>query len=435
MKSISSLIKDAFKYNSLTVINAGVGFLFIIMLGRHFKIRGGQTDIYFYLLAVTTYLSYFPHMIWQAITPYYMEYKCSNEAKKCRLYCVVFSLIIMISLSVIISYYITIFVLLKFEFIKLPQTIIVVDIMNVFVWYVLVFSLLQYNKLILNLEGYYSLYYIVDILINSVMFLSLVIAKSIKLADVVYLQVSATLVMVFLQHYFIRRVVKQRYLVFCLEDFLPFKVVYFGSSKISLGSFAYGFRSLLLAHFFMRFGPGVLSLFSYANKFSSVVNVITASPFSNIYAVEANKVIRQSKFSKIRGLMTDYWVQVVPLLLLLVLIIYFMLPYIMEKGLGKSFPMSDMRSIKEFYILLSLIMLTSVVFTPYSRIINILKGFNYSLAVNVLFILIMLLGYYCLTNSSNYYSIMFVMLGAQFVSGLLAYVFYFRNVKLRSADV
>ena len=90
--------------NILSLLNVGLGFIFIIMLGRKLGL-GEQTDIYFFALIVVAYLEQFVGIIWVAIKHYYAELKIDNNEYLNRVYIILLNSIIAFSLFIIALYF------------------------------------------------------------------------------------------------------------------------------------------------------------------------------------------------------------------------------------------------------------------------------------------------------------------------------------------
>ena len=66
--------------NILSLINVGLGFIFILALGQKLGL-GAQTDVYFFGLVFITYLETFVNITWFAIKHYYAELRIQDKKK------------------------------------------------------------------------------------------------------------------------------------------------------------------------------------------------------------------------------------------------------------------------------------------------------------------------------------------------------------------
>ena len=124
--------------NLLSMINVFLSFLLIIILGRKFGI-GVETDTYFFALVFADYLRKFISLTWTSIKHYYIEFKVKDTNVLNTVYAVMLNNIVLASFIIILLYY---FITGYFSILTLE----VKAFMDVFIFFILVHSLLTFNK-------------------------------------------------------------------------------------------------------------------------------------------------------------------------------------------------------------------------------------------------------------------------------------------------
>ena len=90
--------------NILSLINVGLGFIFILALGQKLGL-GAQTDVYFFGLVFITYLETFVNITWFAIKHYYAELRIQDKKSLNSIYVTLLNNIILSSLIIIFFYF------------------------------------------------------------------------------------------------------------------------------------------------------------------------------------------------------------------------------------------------------------------------------------------------------------------------------------------
>jgi len=147
-----SIIKTI-QYNILSLLNVFMGFLFILYLGRKFG-ASEQTDIYFFSMVIITYLGYFVQSVWEAMAPYYVEFKVKDKKKVDELYSVLLNDLILVSFIIIMLYFI---LTSTFNVLSTNQK----KFLDVFMFYLVFQNILLLNKTVVNLEHFYASFYLV----------------------------------------------------------------------------------------------------------------------------------------------------------------------------------------------------------------------------------------------------------------------------------
>ena len=152
--------------NILSLINVGLGFIFILALGQKLGL-GAQTDVYFFGLVFITYLETFVNITWFAIKHYYAELRIQDKKSLNSIYVTLLNNII-VSSSIIVFFY---FLATSYFDFMPPKYKAFLD---VFIYYLVIKSLMSYNKNILNLEQKYASVYLVNIFVYAVNLLAVI---------------------------------------------------------------------------------------------------------------------------------------------------------------------------------------------------------------------------------------------------------------------
>ncbi len=390
-----------------------LGFLFILFLGRKYG-AGSETDIYFLSMVIVSYLGYFVQAVWEAMSPYYINLRLKNKVKSNLLYSILLNDIIILSIVVIGIYFV---VTNSFIILSDKQK----DFLDIFILYIIFQNILYINKIILNLEHFYASYYFVDIFVYLALFLTAL--ETNKLIYLAYTIVFATLLANIWQFYLIFKKVGIKYHLKFYDR--NFNKIYRNSFKIKLGSLFYGSKDIIMATVFTNFSAGTYSLYNYANKFSGIILQVVNAPIVNIYVTKANYFVANKEYHKLQESIKRVLMQTLTLFAVSASTIYLLLPYILGAFFGSKFSESDILMIQNLFSIIIIFALVVVIESPFARLINIVKNFNYGLFLNILFFVIMFIGYLIFKLFGlTYYWFLYILIFAQFSNLILAYLNY-----------
>ncbi|PZP13064.1 MAG: hypothetical protein DI602_07200 [Aliarcobacter butzleri] len=408
---IKNILNRNIQYNLLSLINVFIGFLFILYLGRKFG-AGTDTDIYFLSIVIIGYLGYFIQAIWEAMSAYYIEKKIKDKVLSDELYSILLNDLILISLIIIGIYF---FFTTVFNILTLEQK----NFIDVFIFYLIFQNILLFNKTILNLEHYYASFYLVDIFVYSVLFVTIFFFIDTQIIYIAYATVIATFLANLWQFYLIYKKLSIKYSFLFYNQNL--REIYKNSFKLKLGSLLYGSKDIIIASVFTSFGSGMFSLYSYANKFAGVIIQVVNAPIINIFSTKATYNIANLKYNLLKTDIKKVLSQTIVLFILSGSIVYFILPYILSLLFGDKFSKNDILTIQEIFIILMIFFLIWVIQTPYARILAISKKFNFLIFVDIVFIILTGIFFLIFKIFLSYQMFLFGLCISQFLQFFLVY--------------
>ncbi|KLE11277.1 hypothetical protein AF79_01445 [Aliarcobacter butzleri L354] len=408
---IKNILNRNIQYNLLSLINVFIGFLFILYLGRKFG-AGAETDIYFLSIVIIGYLGYFIQAIWEAMSPYYIEKKIKDKVLSDELYSILLNDLILISLIIIGIYF---FFTTVFNILTLEQK----NFIDIFIFYLIFQNILLFNKTILNLEHYYASFYLVDIFVYSVLFVTIFFFIDTQIIYIAYVTVIATFLANVWQFYLIYKKLSIKYSFLFYNQNL--REIYKNSFKLKLGSLLYGSKDIIIASVFTSFGSGMFSLYSYANKFAGVIIQVVNAPIINIFSTKATYNITNLKYNLLKTDIKKVLSQTIILFILSGSIVYFILPYMLSLLFGEKFSKNDILTIQEIFIILMIFFLIWVAQTPYARILAISKKFNFLIFVDIVFIVFTSIFFLIFKFFLSYQIFLFGLCISQFVQFYFVY--------------
>lgn len=413
---IKKILNKNIQYNLLSLVNVFVGFLFILYLGRKFG-AGNETDIYFLSMVIIGYLGYFVQAVWEAMSPYYIDLKVKDKIQSDKMYSVLLNNLICVALVIISMYFIF---TSWFDLLSLVQT----DFLNVFIFYLLLQNILIFNKTILNLEHFYASYYLVDILVYFILFVTVIFfVTDNQISYLAYATLFGTFLAIVWQLYLIRKKLDIKYSI-VLYDSNLFEI-YKNSFKLKLGSLLYGSKDIVIASVFTSFGSGMYSLYSYANKFASVILQVVNAPVVNIFVTKANYHVAKNHYSLISKDIKSVLSQTIILFSFSIGLIYFIFPYLLPLLFGNKFNSNDIVIIQFIFLIMSLFYFIVVIESPFARLLSIFKLFSWGLFINLFFGIITITFYYMQKEYSLTYSqFLYLMSIAQIFNLFFAYSGY-----------
>lgn len=413
---IKKILNKNIQYNLLSLVNVFVGFLFILYLGRKFG-AGNETDIYFLSMVIIGYLGYFVQAVWEAMSPYYIELKVKDKIQSDKMYSVLLNNFICVALVIISMYFIF---TSWFDLLTLEQK----AFLNVFIFYLLLQNILIFNKTILNLEHFYASYYLVDILVYFILFVTVIFfVTDNQISYLAYATLFGTFLAIVWQLYLIRKKLDIKYSI-VLYDSNLFEI-YKNSFKLKLGSLLYGSKDIVIASVFTSFGNGMYSLYSYANKFASVILQVVNAPVVNIFATKANYHVANNRYDLLTNDIKIVLSQTIVLYSISGGVTYIIFPYLLSVLFGEKFNENDIFVIQNIFLVLLCFYLVVVIESPFARIGSIFKLFSFGLFINFIFSITILISYGLIKLFDlNYFQFLWLVIIAQLFNLSLAYLRY-----------
>lgn len=397
--------------NVLSLINVGLGFFFIILLGRKIGI-GVQTDIYFFSLIIVAYLEQLIGVTWLAVKHYYAELKVNRPETLNKTYIVLLNNILASSLLIICMYF---FVTQNFNVLSKD----VQEFMDVYIYMVIIHSVLTYNKKILNLEHSYASVYLVDIFVYGVNLLAVLFLLDGEVILLAYSTIFSSLLVVLWQQWRIFSLNDFRYQLAFFDKQLTSEI-FKGSLKLNAASILYGVKDIVVALVFTAASSGIYSLYSYASKFVGAVSAIICNPIENVYAAQISHIVARRQFTKAIESVGNVIVKTSLGIVFSCAIIYVSLPYILTIMITDGISIDQIDTVQYIFVILSFYSLLKAIELPYGKILNLLKLFNFGIFVNFLYFAVVIFGYYLVQlNYIDAIGLLFVVMGGQFVKLVL----------------
>tara|TARA_Y100000739_G_C20596526_1_gene460572 strand:- start:945 stop:2213 length:1269 start_codon:yes stop_codon:yes gene_type:complete len=392
--------------NLLSLINVGLGFFFIILLGRKLGL-GEQTDIYFFSLIIVVYLEQLVGVTWLAVKHYYAELKVNRPEILNKTYIILLNLIFISSFLIIGIYF-----LITRSFDVLSEG--VQEFMDVYIFMVMIHSILTYNKKILNLEHSYASVYLVDIFVYGVNLLTVLFLLDGKVLLLAYSTIFSSLLVVLWQQWKMFSLNDFRYHFVFYDEQLTREIVK-SSLKLNSSSILYRSKDVVVALVFTAAGSGIYSLYSYASKFVGAVSAIVCNPVENIYAAQISHIVANRQFTKAIDSLRKVILKTSFGLVFSCAIIYFLLPDILKIMITDGISIDQIDTVQYIFVILSAYALLKAIEFPFSKILNLLKLFNFGIFINFIYFALVMLGYYLVElNYINGIGLLYLVMGGQF---------------------
>ena len=398
--------------NILSLINVGLGFIFILALGQKLGL-GAQTDVYFFGLVFITYLETFVNITWFAIKHYYAELRIQDKKSLNSIYITLLNNIILSSVIIIFFYFLA---TSYFDFMP-PKYKAFLD---VFIYYLVIKSLMSYNKNILNLEQKYASVYLVNIFVYAVNLLAVIFLMEESVMILAYTTIASSSLVVIWQLKKIFNLNNFKYeLVFYEKN--VFREIFTSSLKLNFGTILYNSKDIAIAAVFAGFASGTYSLYSYANKFVGVITAVVTGPIEVVYNAKISHTIAKKEFKKAAKNLLETLSLTSTLFFLSGLTTYFIMPIILEFMLGNNISGNDMDIIQYLFMLLAVYNFLKVIELPYKKVLNLFKFFNFSIYINIIYFFIVVVGYVLSKSGDlNYTYILFFIITGQLVKVCLS---------------
>ncbi len=402
----------------LSLMNVGLGFVFILALGQKLGL-GAQTDVYFFALVFITYLEIFVNITWFAIKHYYAELKIKDKKSLNNIFVILLNNIILSSLTIVFFYFI---LTSYFEFMP-PEYKAFLD---VFIYYLVVKSLMTFSKNILNLEHNYASVYLVSIFVYSVNLLAVIFLIEDSVLMLAYTTIASTSLVVIWQLKKIFDLNNFEY-EFIFYEKNVFKEIFTSSLKLNFGRILYNSKDIVIAAVFAGFASGTYSLYSYANKFVGLIAAVVTGPIEVVYNAKISHTVAKKEYKTAAKNLLKTLSLTSTLFFLSGLATYFIMPVILEFMLGNSISNNDVDVIQYLFILLAVYNFLKVTELPYKKVLNLFKFFNFSIYINIIYFFILILGYVVSKlGDLNYTYILFFIIIGQSVKVCLS-LYKYRN--------
>jgi hypothetical protein len=391
--------------NLLSLINVGLGFFFIILLGRKLGL-GLQTDIYFFSLIIVAYLEQLIGVTWLAVKHYYAELKVNRPEILNKTYIILLNNIFVSSFLIICMYF---FVTRNFNVLSEG----VQEFMDVYIYMVMIHSVLTYNKKILNLEHSYASVYLVDIFVYGVNLLAVLFLLDGEVLLLAYSTIFSSLLVVLWQQWRMFSLNNFRYHFVFYDEELT-REIFKSSLKLNAASILYGFKDIVVALVFTAAGSGIYSLYSYASKFVGAVSAIVCNPIENVYAAQISHIVAKRQFTKAIDSVKKVIVKTSLGIVFSCAIIYFSLPYILKIMITDSISIDQIDTVQNIFVILSTYSLLKAIELPFGKILNLLKYFNFGIFINFIYFTVVIFGYYLVElNYVNTIGLLYLVIGGQ----------------------
>jgi len=389
------------------MINVFLSFLLIIILGRKFGI-GIETDTYFFALVFADYLRKFISLTWTSIKHYYIEFKVKDTNVLNTVYVVMLNNIVLASLIIILLYYfITGYLSILTEEVK--------AFMDVFIFFILVHSLLTFNKKILNLEKYYASVYLVEIFVAFINLMAVAFIMTEDIITIAYSTITASIIVIFWQFREVFKLNGFKYKFIFYNKNLS-KELFKNSIKLEFSSILYGSKDIVVASIFTSAGSGIYSLYSYASKFVGVISQVVTAPAENVYSAKIGYIVANKEFNLANKRANEMWQRNSILFLISVFATYMLLPIVLKIMLNNQISENEIENVQFFFSLLAIYFLLKVLEIPYKKILYLFKYFNFDILANITYFIIVISGFYIISYTNiDYWLIIISIILAQFI--------------------
>ena len=280
------------------------------------------------------------------------------------------------------------------------------------IFYLVIKSLMSYNKNILNLEQQYASVYLVNIFVYAVNLLAVIFLMEESVMILAYTTIASSSLVVIWQLKKIFNLNNFKYeLVFYEKN--VFREIFTSSLKLNFGTILYNSKDIAIAAVFAGFASGTYSLYSYANKFVGVITAVVTGPIEVVYNAKISHTIAKKEFKKAAKNLFETLSLTSTLFFLSGLATYFIMPIILEFMLGNNINGNDMDIIQYLFMLLAVYNFLKVIELPYKKVLNLFKFFNFSIYINIIYFFIVVVGYVLskLEDLNYTYILFFIIIG------------------------
>ena len=376
-------ILSAFTTSILSLISLFLNFLLLIKINLKYSISE-QTDIYFFSLMISVFLSISSQLLWEAMSKYYIQYQTKYNVKVSYLYSSLLNLNILLSVIIIIIY----FVLSESQLISSSLS----HFMNVYIFYTFLQNIYIFNKYILNIKERYSLFYLFDIIITSINLSAIYfISFNNDILLLAYSSIIGTMGIVIYQFILIFHKYKtQYYFLFYVKSF---KEVYINSFNLKLGQVFYLSKDILLSIYIQNLNiVGLYTLYTYALKLVGLAYQTIQIPIFNKYIVVLSKLLALKQYQQVNKLLYNKILQTLLLVSASLSVVYIFLPYILQILLSNITEV-QIATTREIYIYISLVTLLYIIIVFTERVLSFSGYYREVLKMGMFFFLLTILSY------------------------------------------
>jgi len=401
----------------LSLISLFLNFLLIIKINSRYGISE-QTDIYFFALMISVFLSIATQLLWEAMSKYYIRYKTKYNIKVSYLYSSLLNLNILLSL-IIISIY---FILTKTNLISSTLS----HFMNVYIFYTLLQNIYIFNKYILNLKERYNLFYLFDIIIVTINLVAIYfISFNNDILLLAYSSIIGTLGIILYQFILIFHKYKTQY--YFLFYVTSFKEVYVNSFNLKLGQVFYLSKDILLSIYIQNLNIiGLYTLYTYAVKLIGLAYQTIQIPIFNKYIVELSKLLAAKAYRKVNKLLYTKILQTLLLVSASLSVVYIFLPYIL-KILLHNITYAQIATTKEIYIYISFVTLLYIVIAFIERLLSFAGYYQEVLKMGMFFFFITVIAYIFTNTKEIAYFLSFIIIFPNIIYVVIITKFYLKS--------
>lgn len=401
----------------LSLISLFLNFLLIIKINSRYGISE-QTDIYFFALMISVFLSIATQLLWEAMSKYYIRYKTKYNIKVSYLYSSLLNLNILLSL-IIISIY---FILTKTNLISSTLS----HFMNVYIFYTLLQNIYIFNKYILNLKERYNLFYLFDIIIVTINLVAIYfISFNNDILLLAYSSIIGTLGIILYQFILIFHKYKTQY--YFLFYVTSFKEVYVNSFNLKLGQVFYLSKDILLSIYIQNLNIiGLYTLYTYAVKLIGLAYQTIQIPIFNKYIVELSKLLASKAYRKVNKLLYTKILQTLLLVSASLSVVYIFLPYIL-KILLHNITYAQIATTKEIYIYISFVTLLYIVIAFIERLLSFAGYYQEVLKMGMFFFFITVIAYIFTNTKEIAYFLSFIIIFPNIIYVVIITKFYLKS--------
>ena len=393
--------------NLMSLFNVGMGFLFVILIGRNFGL-GEQTDAYFITLTIVAYLQIIVSIAWASIKHFYAEFKVSNDFSVDRTLSLLNNNLLIISILLIGGYF-----LLGRDLAFINAT--TQKILDVMIFLVLIRSSISFQMNILNLGHIYWSIYAADGFVVCINIIVLLLVNPDDILVVAYTTLFSSSVLLIVLVWGVKRVTGFRYLPVFYDRKLN-KLIFVSSFKLNASALIYSIKDLMIVKVLGAAPEGTYSTFSIANKFIGAVTAVVINPIENIYTAKISETLALKRYVDAGILVRKTLFRNSITLLLACSATYFLMPFIVPRAFGDSISVDDISMLLMIFALLSGYHILRAVELPIKKVLNLFKFYDFGIFINSIYIGVVGIGFLWASWEAESFQLIFVfMIIAQLV--------------------
>jgi len=416
-------ILQASSSSILSLISLFLNFLLIIKINSKYGISE-QTDIYFFSVMISVFLSIASQLLWEAMSKYYIQYQTKNNVKASYLYSSLLNLNMLLSVIIIIIY----FILVETKVISLALS----HFMDIYIFYTLLQNIYILNKYILNLKERYNLFYLFDIIVISINLTAVyLISFNNDILLLAYSSIIGTLGIIMYQFILIFHKYKtQYYFLFYIKSF---REVYVNSFNLKLGQVFYLSKDILLSIYIQNLNiVGLYTLYTYAVKLIGLAYQTIQIPIFNKYMVEVSKLLASYQYQQVNKLLYNKIFQTLLLVSTSLTVVYLFLPYILQILLH-NITEAQIITTKEIYVYISFVTLLYIIIAFTERLLSFAGYYREVLKIGMLFFFFTVLAYIFTSTKEISYFLSLLIIFPNVIYAIMITKFYLKsNLRTRT---